>query len=123
MTVSDIISAPWSWELTTGENPAYPHTAESCYMIGGTQGSLTVPQLEVWHHPAGAGWWNPIERTRLDNASPDPLALQVANFCDVLQGMAAPVVSGRDGLETLRVIIAIKQAAATGHLIELSQIV
>jgi predicted dehydrogenase len=40
VTVSDAIAAPWSWELTSGENPAYTRTGESCYMIGGTLGSL-----------------------------------------------------------------------------------
>ena len=43
VNVSDEIVSPWSWELTSGENPAYTHTAESCYQIGGTRGSLTDP--------------------------------------------------------------------------------
>ncbi len=47
VNVSDIIAAPWSWELTSGENPVYPHTRETCYMIGGTRGSLTVPTLDL----------------------------------------------------------------------------
>jgi predicted dehydrogenase len=38
LTVSDSIVAPWSWELTTGENPAYPRQDQFCYLIGGTHG-------------------------------------------------------------------------------------
>ena len=37
ISVSDSIVAPWSWELTARENPAYPATNESCYLIGGTE--------------------------------------------------------------------------------------
>jgi len=50
VNVSDAIVAPWSWELTTGENPVYPRTGETCYFIGGTHGSLTVPYLDLWHN-------------------------------------------------------------------------
>jgi predicted dehydrogenase len=37
----------------------------------------------------------------------------VRNLCEVVRGAAQPVVSGREGLATLKVIAAIKQAAAT----------
>ena len=47
----------------------------------------------------------------------DPLGLQIANFCGVIRGTAEPVVSGREGLKTLRVIDAVKRAAETGDLV------
>jgi predicted dehydrogenase len=118
VTVSDMIVAPWSWELTTGENPAYPHTSETCYLIGGTRGSLTIPYLDLWRNNAAPGWMEPIERQRLAVEAEDPLALQVRNFCDVIRGVAQPVVSGREGLATLKVIAAVKQAAATGGTVD-----
>nr|WP_294509363.1 Gfo/Idh/MocA family oxidoreductase [uncultured Rhodopila sp.] len=118
VTVSDTIVAPWSWELTTGENPAYPHTPETCYSIGGTLGSLTIPYLDRWHNKAAPGWMEPIERERLAVEADDPLALQVRNLCDVIRRVAQPVVSGREGLETLKVIAAVKQAAATGETVD-----
>jgi hypothetical protein len=37
--VSDSIVAPWSWELTAGENPIYPQQDQFCYVIDG----LMVP--------------------------------------------------------------------------------
>ncbi|GLH80297.1 oxidoreductase [Bradyrhizobium sp. SSBR45G] len=113
-SVSDTVQAPWSYEFTSGENPAYSRTQESCYQIGGTQGSLAIPQLDLWHHPDAASWWSPIARERLSYEMQDPLARQIANFCAVIRGTAAPIVSGREGLNTLRVIAAIKRAAASG---------
>jgi predicted dehydrogenase len=118
VNVSDTIQAPWSWEFSTGENPAYSHTQESCYQIGGTRASLAIPQLDLWHHPKEASWWAPIERERLSYVPEDPLGRQVANFCAVIRGTDEPVVSGREGLETLRVIDAIKRAAESGALVQ-----
>ncbi len=120
VNVSDTIVAPWSWELTSGENPAYPHTRETCYMIGGTLGSLTVPDLELWRNPTKPSWWEPIAAERLSFPAEDPLGLQIRNFCAVIRGAAQPVVSGREGLHTLKVIAAAKTAAATGGPVEIS---
>ena len=117
VNVSDTIEAPWSWEFTAGENPAYSHTPETCYQIGGRRASLALPQLDLWHHPSKASWWAPLERERLSFVPQHPLGLQIANFCAVINGTAKPVVSGREGLNTLRVIDAIKRAAESGSLV------
>lgn len=45
VSVSDTIPAPWSWELTAAENPAYPTTDAACYSIGGTKASLSLPRF------------------------------------------------------------------------------
>ena len=119
ITVSDTISAPWSWEFTSGENSAYSRTPEACCMIGGTLGSMSVPTLDVWSHEGAPDWWTPIGRTRIEAEPADPLALQIRNLCDVVRGRAAPVVSAREGLATLRVVLAAKQAAQTGRPVRL----
>ena len=117
INVSDTTVAPWSWEFTSGENPAYTHTPEQSYMIGGTEAALAIPTLDLWRHDTRPDWWQPLRRERLDFTAQDPLALQIQNFCAVIARTAPPVVSGREGLATLRVIEAIKQAASTGHAI------
>ena len=119
VNVSDAIQAPWSWEFTSGENPVYTHTPESCYQIGGTGGSLSVPHLDLWHHPEKPDWWTPLVRERIAVTHEDPLGLQIANFCGVIRGTAKAVVTAREGLKTLKVIAAVKQAAATGALVRL----
>ncbi|MBZ6078249.1 Gfo/Idh/MocA family protein [Microvirga puerhi] len=109
--VSDVVVAPWSWELTTGENPAYPRQDQSCYQIGGTHGSLSIPDLELWSYPGQKSWWEPLQRQRVPFVPDDPMAVQLRHFCDVIRRGAEPVVSGRDALNTLKVIDAIKRSA------------
>jgi predicted dehydrogenase len=119
VSVSDAIVAPWSWELTAGENPAYHQTNEACYQIGGTEASLTIPYLHLWRNAGRRSWWEPVVPEQLPYTYEDPLRLQVRQFCRVIRGLEAPLVSGREGLETLRVIEAVKQSAATGQMIRL----
>ncbi len=120
ITASDSIVGPWSWEQTAGENPAYPETDQHCYLIGGTKGSLSLPNGEVWGQIEPRSWWRDFQRS--SPAAPsdeDPLVRQIAHFCDVIRGGAAPLVSGSEGLQTLRVIEALKRSAETGETITL----
>ncbi|RXT56117.1 oxidoreductase [Bosea sp. Tri-44] len=119
VTVSDSIVAPWSWEMTTGENPVYPQQDQSCYQIGGTHGSLTIPQLEIWANPAKRSWWEPLMRERVPVVQEDPLRVQVRHFCDVIRKGVTPIASGREGLNTLKVIAAVQRSAETGAMVEL----
>lgn len=118
IAISDTIVAPWSWEQTTGENPVYPQTDQSCYTIGGTHASLTVPKLEVWSNADKRSWWEPFTIERTYAALEDPLRLQIRHFCRVVRGEEAPLVSGREGLATLRVIEAIKRAGKDGGSVD-----
>jgi predicted dehydrogenase len=118
ISVSDAIVAPWSWELTSRENPVYPRTEESCYFIGGTHGSLTIPHLDFWSNQDQRSWWEPIHRQRLPVELSDPLALQIRHFCRVIRREEQPFVTGREGLNTLKVVIAVKEAATTGQLVQ-----
>lgn len=119
ITVSDSIVSPWSWELTSREYPIYPTTSESCYLLGGSQGSLSVPDLTVWSHQGDRNWWNPISGTVAPRPSSDPLINQIGNFENVIRGTAVPVVSGVEGLKTMLVIEAIQQAAERQALVNI----
>lgn len=118
-SISDAVVAPWSWEHTTGENPVYPREDQFCYLIGGTHGSLSMPGLQLWRNTAERSWWEPFEKSAETFEQKDPLAEQIRHFCDVIRGNEEPLVSGREGLETLRVVLAVKQAAATGDTVRL----
>lgn len=119
ITVSDTVAGPWSWELTAGENAAYPTTGEACYHIGGTHGALALPGLDLWSYAGQRSWWEPLESTRLERGEADPLQLQLRHFLRMITDAESPAVSARDALETLRVVAAVKQAAATGDVVDL----
>lgn len=112
VSISDTAVAPWSWEFTAGENPAYPHMETSCYQISGTHGALSLPDLRLWTHQGKRGWWEPMTARALPYQPQDPLVLQLAHFADVIAGKAAPLVSAIEGLRTLQAVEAIKQAAS-----------
>lgn len=120
ITVSDSIAAPWSWELTSREYPIYPPTSQSCYMIGGSKGSLSIPDLTLWAHGETPDWWSPISATSVPRDSSDPLVNQIAHFANVIRGVEPPLVSGWEGMRTLQVIEAIQTSAATNRTIELT---
>lgn len=113
-SVCDATVAAWSWEMTSGENPAYPQTDGDCYLIGGTHGSLALPSLTLRTARGERSWYSPFDISRAEHADEDPLARQVSQFARVIRGEEAPLVSAREGLETLRVIDAVKQSAAAG---------
>ena len=114
VTVSDATPAPWSWELTSGENPAYPKQDQPCYVFAGTTGSLAVPTMELWSYPAQAGWHAPLMRDHVASSSVDPLAEQLRHFLALIAGRESPLVSVEDAMGTLAVVEAVSEAARTG---------
>lgn len=120
ISVSDSIVAPWSWELTARENPAYPATSESCYLIGGSEGGLSLPDLRVWRHENAPDWWTPISAQNLTCKMEDPLAVQMAHFAAVIAGREQPLVSGWEGLRSLEVVEAVSLSSASGREISLA---
>ncbi|MBL8670419.1 MAG: Gfo/Idh/MocA family oxidoreductase [Alphaproteobacteria bacterium] len=120
MTLSDTAAAPWSWELTSGENPAYPRQAEDCYLIAGTEGALAVPSLRTWRYGAARGWNAPLEAGRLAVEEADPLVRQLAHFAAVVRGEAVPLIDAREGARTLAATYAVHQASASGQAVVLA---
>ncbi len=118
LTISDSLVSPWSWEMSTGENPDYPAAGQNCYHIGGTKASLELPRGRIWSQ-AEQHWFKPIDVEAYEVARADPLDRQLAHFCEVIAGRAEPLVSGREAVRSLRVVEAVKQAAETGALVEI----
>jgi predicted dehydrogenase len=112
IVLSDAAAAPWSWELTSGENKAYPQQAEDCTLIAGTEGSLAVPSLRVWRYEREASWTAPLTQGRQSYDAADPLERQLAHFCAVIRDEAVSLVGGRDALRTLEITLRIRDAVA-----------
>ena len=120
--LSDTAACARSWEQTSQENEAYPsYDDEDCYVIAGTNGSLSIPtmRLKTYPRPEDRSWWKPFEVGVVDLVRDDPLAHQLEHFGAVIRGEAQPLVSARDGLANLRITEAIVAAARAGSTIEL----
>ena len=120
LNLSDTIVAPWSYELTAGENPVYPITNQSSYMIGGTKGSLQFPNLKFWYYKKERSWWNKIFVNEDKNQKDDnTLVNQIDHFADVVTKKAKPKVNGDDGLISLKIFSAITKSAKTGKKVRI----
>ena len=119
--LSDTAACARSWEQTSRENTAYPsYDDEDCYVVSGTNGSLSVPtmRLRTYPRPQDRSWWKEFELGVVGLVRQDPLVLQMEHFGAVIRGEAEPLVGVRDGLLNLRVTEAIAHAARTGQTVE-----
>ena len=123
--VSDAVEAPWSWELTSGENPMYPREPAENGLIAGTEGSLSLPHLDLWKHVARPGiergWTAPMARERLPVPPGDAYQRQLRHFGRVICGEAAPRVTARDATRTLAVCLAVHESARSGREVALDE--
>jgi len=122
--LSDIAASNRSWELTTGENPAYPRSSDaSCYHFAGTNGSLDFPTLQARFYKSNdsASWWTPFQTDVLVAKAADPLEKQLAHFEDIVTTQIEPLVPAEIGFENMRILDAIQRAILTGETIELVQ--
>ncbi|MFC7403307.1 Gfo/Idh/MocA family protein [Citricoccus sp. GCM10030269] len=113
--VSDSAASARSWEQTARENPSYDFADdEDCYHLAGTRGSISVPTLRVRSYEGEASWWEKSAVTSLNARREDPLVRQLEHFGQVIRGQAQPRVTARDGLQSLRVVLAVAESARTG---------
>jgi predicted dehydrogenase len=122
--LSDTAACAKSWEQTAQENDAYAaYPDEDCYTIIGTRGSLGVPTMRVrrYEDATERSWFAPFATHTVAFTREDPLAVQIAHFVAVIRGEAEPLVSARDGLQNLRVVEAIVEAARTGGVVDTQQ--
>ena len=86
----------------------------------GTHGSLAVPtmRLRYYEKEEDRSWYKPFKERTIALERADPLANQIEHFAAVIRGEAKPLVSGRDGLQNLRVTEAIVAAAKSGKVVE-----
>ncbi|MDR6859973.1 Gfo/Idh/MocA family oxidoreductase [Variovorax guangxiensis] len=121
--LSDTAAAPWAWDLTSGENPAFaqvaPGQADS-HFISGTEGSLTLPSLRLWRysdHSENAverGWKKPLDSAQQPFDRSNPYVEQMRHFGAVIRREEQPVADAFDATRTLEVTLAVRAAAQVG---------
>jgi len=120
LSVSDTVVAPWNWDLAAGEAAHYPRQTVDAFFLSGTEGSLTLPGLNLWRYGEKKGWHEPLtcEQTVLHLRS--PYAEQLRHLRAVAEGREAPLCSGREGLRTLQTALAVHEAAQNQAPVNLS---
>jgi predicted dehydrogenase len=108
LVFADTTPTPWGFEAGTGESPDIPRTDQDSLRIAGTAGGVEFPSLRVW---SGATSWNEAPEPRIEPAV-DGIALrrQIDHFAEVINGTAAPLVTGEDGRAALADVLRIEAA-------------
>lgn len=114
---TDAAFSPWTIEQGTNENPNFAFTQQSAYRLMGTAGSLELPVLRSWDAktPGDIGWDRPIVGTALTVPHHDPYTQQLEHFQRLVRLDEAPIVSVRDGANTLAATLAVAQSAREGR--------
>ena len=123
--LSDVAASNKSWEMTSGENPAYPHyPSDACYHFAGTNGSLDFPNMHArfYPDPSKASWWGEFKDEEIQFTPKNPLECQLSHFIDVVRGGVEPLVSVQDGYRNMLVIEAIKQSIVKQTSIEVDAV-
>jgi predicted dehydrogenase len=115
--LSDTAASARSWEQTSREDRRYAsYPDEDCYVVVGTNGSLSIPTMRLKTYPRDAerSWWTQFDTQIAQIHRADPLERQLGHFCAVIRGEAQPLITVHDGLQNLRIVEAIATAARTG---------
>ncbi|KAL2212455.1 NAD(P)-binding protein [Sarocladium strictum] len=124
LILCDNTPSPYAFEPATGENPliAEAELPVDCYRFFGNEGSLSVPDLLLWKYKQEVadtkglpiGWNIPISHGKVPYTNGAPLGEQIEHLGRVARGLEAPVCSGQDGLEAVKVCEAIINALDNG---------
>ncbi len=112
ITLSDAAAAPWNWDLAAGEAEHYPRQHVDTHFIAGTQGSLTLPGLNLWTYRGRRGWHDPLTQERTALHRGDPYVEQLRHLRAVVEGREEPLCPGEDALRTLEATLAVHASAS-----------
>ncbi|UNI23820.1 hypothetical protein JDV02_009616 [Purpureocillium takamizusanense] len=105
--ISDATPSPFNFESGTGENPLIPKTGKDFYRIFGTEGTLSVPDMVLWHYKGSVpkSWHSPLTGRVVPTTAEVPFAEQLAAFLPCGQGRGNPKLHSRSragGAQSLR---------------------
>lgn len=120
--VSDAAASPWNYDLAAGEAAHYPRQPVDALLIAGTEGSITLPQVRLWRYAGPReswGWHEELLQEHTPLHQRNPYTEQLRHLRAVAEGSEPPLCSGTDATGTLRVALAVLQAAQTGERVEI----
>jgi predicted dehydrogenase len=119
LLTSDATPSPWNYDLCAGEFERYPRQDADSIHVCGSEGSLTLPRLELWRYSGARGWSEPLTLQRTEPMHADPFDEQFRHLRAVVEGREQPLCGARDAAATLRAAVAVHEAAAAGRAVEL----
>ena len=113
--LSDTVPSIWAYEATMGEFDHFEPGGGNIYHFFGNKASLAFPEMLRISYPEDGHWsWrNPFTREPLDLKKGNPYPAQIRSFCNVVLGNESPRTTGRDGLQTLKVAMAVGESGRT----------
>jgi predicted dehydrogenase len=117
LVLSDTVTSPWCWDFCAGEQDVYPRQDVQSHFIGGTHGSLSLPDLALWHYAGDRSWHAELTKTQSFVHQGDAYTLQLQHFNAVIQGREQPLCTALDGLRTMQALFAVAEAARTGQAV------
>ncbi len=115
MTVSDTATSPWCWDFCAGEQSQYPRQNVQTHFLSGTQGSLSLPDLALWHYKGDRHWHHELTREQTTVHEIDVYVQQLRHFRAVAERRETPICSALDGWRTLQATQALLNAAQSGQ--------
>lgn len=117
--LSDATPSPHFFESGTGENPIIPKKGRDFYRIFGTQGTLSVGDMNVSSYtPGEKSWTEEIKESPIYFGNEIPFDEQAKHFVRVIKEEEKPRCSGEDGLSALIVCDAIEQALRSNAAVD-----
>ncbi|CAB3810044.1 Gfo/Idh/MocA family protein [Paraburkholderia fynbosensis] len=117
ITLSDTAASPWSWDTASGENPSFARHPVESHFISGTEGSVALPSLRMWHYAGERGWFHPLADEQVRHAAANPYVEQMRHFGAVIRKEELPLCDGFDGARTLEITASVRRSAESGEVV------
>ncbi|KEA63754.1 putative oxidoreductase [Marinobacterium lacunae] len=123
LVISDAVPSPYCWDVVSGQALYLGKHRGDCYYIGGTEGTLAVPSLALWRQQPGEDWRHPLVQHQLQMELSNCYVNQLQHFLCCIDGSASPLVSVREGLQTLAATLAVSEAASRQSSVNIAELI
>jgi predicted dehydrogenase len=109
--ISDSAVSPWAWEYTSGQALYHPTQPGACLFLAGRKAALSVSDMYMWRHAhEHEHWQHPLVREHRAPERSLTYVNQLDHFIQVIHRKVTPLISARDGMNTLAATLAVSRA-------------